>query len=245
MQLCAIIPAYRHYSELPRLIAALRAFCAAVIIVDDGNEGPVQEAIAALDAPDQGVEVLRRSPNAGKGAAMAAGFAHAIGCGFSHALQIDADGQHDIADLPKFIAASKAAPNALICGQAVYDESVPKARKIGRNITHFWVWVETCSFDIADSMCGYRLYPLSAVAAVLKGGPVGARMDFDTEIAVRLHWRGVPVVNVPTKVIYPQGNVSNFAMLADNARISLMHIRLLLQAPLRLAWKLIAHRQRA
>lgn len=242
MHLCAIIPAYRHYRELPRLIAALKPFCAGVIIVDDGNENPAREAIAALHAPEQNVEVLRQCPNAGKGAAMIAGFGHAIARGYSHALQIDADGQHDTADLPKFIAAARAAPRALICGQAIYDESVPKARKIGRNITHFWVWVETCSLDIADSMCGYRLYPLGEVAAVLKGGPVGARMDFDTEIAVRLHWRGVRVFNVPTKVIYPEGNVSNFAMLADNVRISFMHTRLVVQAPFRLAWKCIAHR---
>ncbi len=244
MKLCAIIPAYRHYLELPRLIAALKDACETVIIVDDGNESPAREAIAALHAPEQGVLAIRQSPNAGKGAAMMAGFRAAIDRGFTHALQIDADGQHDVADLPKFIAAMRAAPDAVICGQAIYDASVPKARKIGRNITHFWVWVETCSFDIADSMCGYRLYPLNEVAAVLKGGPVGARMDFDTEIAVRLHWRGARIINLPTRVIYPEGNVSNFAMLADNVRISLMHTRLVIQAPFRLIWKLIAHSKR-
>lgn len=239
MQLCAIIPAYRHYRELPRLVAALKPFCAGIIIVDDGNESPAREAIAACAEP--AVAVLRQDANSGKGAAMAAGFRAALAQGFTHALQIDADGQHDVADLPRFAAAMQAAPDAMICGQALYDESVPKARKIGRNITHFWVWVETCSFDIADSMCGYRLYPLADVAAVLRGGGVGARMDFDTEIAVRMHWRGVRVVNLPTKVIYPEGNVSNFAMLADNVRISLMHTRLVLQAPFRLLWKQIAH----
>jgi len=241
MKLCAIIPAYRHHRELPRLIAALRLHCDAVIIVDDGNESPAREAIAALHAPESGVDMLRQSPNAGKGAAMIAGFRAAIARGFTHALQIDADGQHDTADLPRFAAATRSAPGALICGQAVYDESVPKSRKLGRYITHFWVWVETCSFDIADSMCGFRLYPLREVAAVLRGGPIGARMDFDTEIAVRLHWRGVRVINLPTQVIYPPGNVSNFAMLADNVRISLMHTRLVLQAPFRLLWKLTAH----
>lgn len=241
MQLCAIIPAYRHYRELPRLIAALKPYCAGVIIVDDGNLSPAREAIAALHAPERGVEVLRQPENGGKGAAMVAGFKTAIAHGYSHALQIDADGQHDTADLPKFVAAMTAAPDAVICGQAIYDESVPKARKIGRYITHFWVWVETCSFDIADSMCGYRLYPLDRVAAVLNGGPIGARMDFDTEIAVRMHWRGARIVNLPTQVIYPEGNVSNFAMLADNVRISLMHTRLVVQAPFRLLWKLIAH----
>lgn len=241
MKLCAIIPAYRHYRELPRLIAALKPHFEHVIIVDDGNDSPAREAIARLNAPESGVEVLRQAENGGKGAAMVAGFKAAIAQGYSHALQIDADGQHDTADLPKFVAAARANPDAVICGQAIYDESVPKARKIGRYITHFWVWVETYSFDIADSMCGYRLYPLGHVAAVLKGGPIGARMDFDTEIAVRLHWRGARIVNLPTRVIYPEGNVSNFAMLADNVRISLMHTRLVVQAPFRLLWKLIAH----
>lgn len=241
MKLCAIIPAYRHYSELPRLVGALQPHCEGVFIVDDGNDAPAREAIAALHAPDHHVIVIRQAPNAGKGAAMVAGFRAAIAAGFTHALQIDADGQHDTADLPKFTAAMRAAPAAMICGQALYDESVPRARKIGRYITHFWVWVETCSFDIADSMCGYRLYPLAAVAAVLRGGGIGARMDFDTEIAVRLHWRGVRVINLPTRVIYPEGNVSNFAMLADNVRISLMHTRLVLQAPFRLVWKALAH----
>lgn len=244
MKLCAIIPAYRHYRELPRLISALKPHCAAVFIVDDGNESPAREAIASLHAPDEHVTVLRQQPNAGKGAAMIAGFRAAIAAGFTHALQIDADGQHDTEDLPRFVAAMHAAPDAMICGKAIYDESVPRARKIGRYITHFWVWVETFSFDIADSMCGYRLYPLTDVAAELRGAPIGARMDFDTEIAVRMHWRGVPVINVPTRVIYPDGNVSNFAMLADNVRISLMHTRLVIQAPFRLIWKLIAHSRR-
>lgn len=242
MRLCAVIPTYRHVKALPALTRALRAHVDTIFIVDDGNGADDAMAIRALHAPENGVEVLRRDVNGGKGAAMATGFRQAIAGGFSHALQIDADGQHDVADLPKFIAAARDKPAALICGQALYDESVPKARKIGRNITHFWVWVETLSFDIADSMCGYRIYPLAAVDRVLRSDQIGARMDFDTEIAVHMHWRSVHVVNMPTQVIYPPGNVSNFAMLADNVRISLMHTRLVLQAPFRLLWKAFAYR---
>ncbi|RZJ20338.1 MAG: glycosyltransferase family 2 protein, partial [Brevundimonas sp.] len=73
---------------------------------------------------------------------------------------------------------------------------------------------------------------------VIKGTRIGSRMDFDTEMAVHMHWRGVPVVNLPTQVIYPPDNVSNFEMLADNVRISKMHTRLALQAPFRLIRKL-------
>lgn len=242
MRLCAVIPSYRHVAALPSLTAALRSYCEAIIIVDDGNAEAERQAIAALHAPDAGVHVVRLDANAGKGGAMMAGFREAIAQGFTHALQIDADGQHDVADLPKFLSAARENPKALICGQAVYDESVPKSRKFGRYITHVWVWIETASLDIADSMCGYRLYPLAPVAAIIARENIGQRMDFDTEMAVHMHWRGVDVVNVPTKVIYPAGNVSNFAMLADNVRISLMHTRLVIQTPFRLLWKLIAYR---
>lgn len=242
MRTCALVPTYRHVAVLPALTRALRARVDAVLIIDDGNTEPERSAIAALHAPNDGIEVLRLDVNSGKGAAMIAGFRRAIECGFTHALQIDADGQHDIEDVPKFLAAVREAPDALICGQAQYDESVPKSRKIGRNITHFWVWVETFSFDIADSMCGFRAYPLARIAPVIRSTSVGSRMDFDTEIAVHLHWRGARIVNVPTRVIYPPGNLSNFDMLADNVRISLMHTRLALQAPFRVLWKLIAYR---
>lgn len=241
MRLCAVVPSYRHATALPALTEKLRAACETVFVIDDGNDQPVRGAIASLHAPDKGVEVLRLDQNGGKGAAMTHGFRAAIARGFDHALQIDADGQHDVADVEQFLAAARTNPQALICGQALYDESVPKSRKFGRYITHFWVWVETFSFDIADSMCGYRLYPLAPVARLIASTQIGARMDFDTEIAVRLHWRGVPVVNVPTRVIYPPENVSNFEMLGDNLRISWMHIRLVLQAPFRLLWKQIAH----
>lgn len=227
---------------MPRLIEALAAQCQTIFIVDDGNAPPERDAIAALHAPERSVEVIRQDVNGGKGAAMVAGFRAAIARGFSHALQIDADGQHDTADLPKFVTAMRANPKALICGQAMYDASVPSGRKFGRYITHFWVWVETASFDIADSMCGYRIYPLPPVREIIERSHVGSRMDFDTEIAVRLHWRRTPVVNVPTQVIYPEGNVSNFQMLADNVRISMMHTRLALQAPFRWILKLFIRR---
>lgn len=237
MRLCAVVPSYRHYLALPGLLTALRARCERVFLVDDGNEEPARSAIAAHHAPEDGVEVIRLPENGGKGAAVLTGLRAAIDQGFSHALQIDADGQHELADLDRFLAASIQAPSAMICGKAIYDESVPKARKLGRYITHVWVWIETMSFDIADSICGFRIYPLAALKSILLTARLGQRMDFDIEIAVRLHWRGVRIINLPTRVVYPMNNVSNFRMLRDNMLISWAHTRLALQAPFHLAWK--------
>jgi glycosyltransferase involved in cell wall biosynthesis len=235
---CAVIPAYNHYQRLGPVIAGLRALDLAVFIVDDGNVEPARSGLAAFDAPERGVTVIRRKVNGGKGAAVIDGFRRAAAEGFTHALQIDADGQHEPQQAARFLELGRANPTAVIAGAAVYDDSVPRARKFGRYITHFWVWVETASLDIQDSLCGFRLYPLNSALEVVDSENIGARMQFDTEILVQMHWRRVPVINVPVQVIYPPGNTSNFAMLADNVRISLMHLGLVLQTPVRLPLKL-------
>src|SRR5206468_913777 len=122
----------------------------------------------------------------------------------------------------------------------VDDESVPRGRLYGRYATHVWVWINTLSLDIRDSMCGFRVYPLASLVELLDDARIGWRMDFDTDVIVRLHWRGVPVVNQPTRVTYPRDGISHFRMGRDNLRISWMHARLfagmLLRAPM-LLWR--------
>lgn len=234
---CAVIPAYNHYLRLGPVIDGVRALGLDVFVIDDGNVEPTLSGLTAFHAPERGVTVIRRPVNGGKGAAVMDGFRAAAAAGYSHALQIDADGQHEPAQAARFIDLARANPTAVIAGQATYDETVPKARKFGRFITHFWVWIETCSLDIADSMCGFRMYPLDATLKTINAEHIGPRMQYDTEILVHLHWRRVPVINVPVQVVYPPDNTSNFRMLQDNVLISLMHLGLVLQMPLRMLIK--------
>ncbi len=233
---CALIPTRNHWRELPEIAATLAGNGLPVIIIDDGSDEAAAEAIAALNAPALGVEVVRRPVNGGKGAAVIDGFHLAHERGFTHAVQIDADGQHDLTRLGDLLAAARAHPEALISGAPIYDKSIPKGRKIGRWITHVWVFIETLSLRITDSMCGFRVYPLDATMALLAEKQIGRRMDFDTDIMVRLFWRGVPPVMVPVKVIYPPDNSSNFDLWRDNVRISWMHTRLFLTMLARLPW---------
>ncbi|HKR77284.1 MAG TPA: glycosyltransferase family 2 protein [Rhodanobacter sp.] len=237
---CALIPIYNHGGTIGRTVQALRAHGLPVLIVDDGSDDATREVLDALVRDTDDVQLLRLPHNQGKGRALDAGLRAAHAEGYTHALQIDADGQHDTTDAPRFIAEARRYPGALVCGAPVYDASVPRARLYGRYVTHVCVWLETLSLAIRDSMCGYRLYPLGAVCAELARKPPPARMDFDTEIAVRLVWRGMPVVNLPTRVIYPANGLSHFRMFRDNLRISAMHTRLLLgmlpRAP-RLLWR--------
>jgi len=223
---CAVVPTHDHYEVLGAIVDVLLGHRLPVIIVDDGSGEPAREVVARLHAPESDVEVIRLDRNLGKGAAVAVGLRRACERGFTHAVQVDADGQHDMTRLEDLLAASRARPEAIISGRAVYDASVPRARQYGRWVTHVWVWVETLSFRIADSMCGFRVYPLAATLAVLDSEPVGKGMDFDTGIMVRLFWRGVPVVQIPVAVVYPKGNTSNFRLYRDNWLVTRMHARL-------------------
>jgi glycosyltransferase involved in cell wall biosynthesis len=229
----AVIPTYRHVDRLGEIATELRRIGLPVLIVDDGNEPVIAARIQALHDPLGGIEVERRGQNGGKGAAVKTGLAGAQARGWTHALQCDADGQHDLGKAPELIRLARENPKAVICGVPVYDASIPKSRKIGRNITHFWVWVEIMGGEIKDSMCGFRVYPVAETNAVIGREIMGDRMDFDTEILVQLNWRGLRTVETQVKVTYPEGNVSNFEMWKDNVRISLMHTRLALQAPVR------------
>ncbi len=171
---------------------------------------------------------------------MMAGLREALRLGYSHALQIDADGQHDAADIPRFLALSAQHPGSVICGVPVYDAGVPRGRLYGRYATHVWVWINTLSFAIRDSMCGFRVYPLAPVVTLIDSVRIGKRMDFDVEILVRLSWRGMSIVNQPTQVRYPADGISHFDVWRDNLLISRMHATLfagmLLRLPL-LVWR--------
>lgn len=233
---CAVIPVYNHHSALPRIVAALQAQGLPVILVDDGSDAATQGVLKALAAPD--VEVLTQPENRGKGAAMLAGFARAGERGFSHALQVDADGQHDIADAAALLRLAAEHPHQLVSGAPQYDASVPKARFYGRYLTHGLVWFETLSFTLTDSMCGFRVYPLSETLALSKRVRIGARMDFDTDIMVRLYWAGTECLFLPTKVSYPEDGLSHFRMVKDNARMAWLHVRLGFGMLPRLPWLL-------
>ncbi len=223
---CVLVPTHDNHRTVRSVVERARVHLGDVLVVDDGSGA---EARGVLDAlVGEGVaRVHRRSANGGKGRAVKDGFRFAETLGFTHALQIDADGQHCIDDIPRFLDAARERPDALVLGSPVFDASAPRLRLKAREITRFFSRIEAGGRVIDDPMCGFRVYPLRSAMA---SGARGDAMDFDPEIAVRMAWMGVPVVNLPTRVRYisrEDGGVSHFRMFRDNALISWMHTRLL------------------
>jgi glycosyltransferase involved in cell wall biosynthesis len=231
---CAVIPVYNHERAVGRVLAAVRAAGLPCILVDDGSGPECAAELRRLVAVTPETALLALAPNRGKGEAVIAGFRAAAARGYTHALQIDADGQHALADIPRFVAEARAQPLALICGRPVFDASMPRMRRYGRYLTHVLVWLDTLSFSIPDSLCGFRIYPLAPVLRLLAEEHVGARMEFDVEILVRLYWRHLPLVWIPTRVTYPLDGVSHFRLLRDNVRMVALQTRLVLGMLLRL-----------
>lgn len=223
-----LVPAFDHAPQFSRFAPSLAATGIRVVVVDDGS-APDEAASLKKICAENNFTLLRHEKNRGKGCAFKTGFSFAREHGFSHVLQIDADGQHDANDISKFLEISKSTPHAIVAGFPIYDDSVPASRKFGRKITNFWCALETRSLKIRDAMCGFRVYPIARSAACTNATRA-ERMGFDVEIIVRAIWAGIPVVNVPTRVRYPENGRSHFHAFRDNVRLSLTHARLFLRS---------------
>ena len=232
-----IIPSFDTGAKVYETVAAARAQWCPVWVVVDGSRDGTAAGLQALAETDAGLRVFVLPHNQGKGAAVLHGLQVAKAAGFSHALTMDADGQHPAELIGAFMHAAQARPEAMILGRPVFDASAPLLRVRGRRISNGWTHLETLGAGVADSLYGFRVYPVAELIAVMRHQPWMRRFDFDTEAVVRLAWRGVKPINLDAPVKYltaEEGGVSHFRYGRDNLLLSWMHTRLMLEFVLRL-----------
>lgn len=240
---CLILPVYNHPHYLLRLAEHIQQYDCTIIFIDDGSHAECKAILQQIQNQYPETIVLQHQHNQGKGQAVMTGLDYAYQHGFSHALQLDVDGQHDWQDIDKFLKSAQQHPQAMIIGNPIYADDVPKSRLYGRYATHIWVWINSLSFAIKDSMCGFRVYPVPASWRIMQKYTLRKRMGFDSEILVYLRWQGIDFINIPTKVIYPEDGISHFRLWEDNVELSKMHAQLFFGMLWRLPyllWKKIA-----
>lgn len=239
MNPCLLIPIFDHGDTIRGVLASLSGCGLPCLVVDDGSDARTRAVLDAAEKEWAWVEVHHRDRNGGRGAALQTGYRLAAQRGYSHAIQLDADGQHDARDVPRFVDAIRADPDALVLGEPIFDESVPRGRLYGRQLSRVMVWLATLSFDVTDPLCGFRAIPLRAAVELIDRVELGDRMEFDPNLIIHLHWSGTPVRNVPTHVVYDPDGLSHFAMVEDNVRLSGVYARALFgaiaRAPARVA----------
>jgi len=147
--------------------------------------------------------------------------------------EIDADGQHDLTDLEALIELAAQHPTAIVSGLPVFGEDAPRSRVHGRKVTTAMIAIETLGGGIKDGLCGYRVYPVAALQALQDHFHIAPRMGFDTDVLVKARWLNMPVLFVPTAIVYPAEGRSHFHYLHDNLRLIRLHLGLLAGALLR------------
>ena len=241
-----LVPSYNSGVLLEKTVREILAYWHPVWVIIDGSTDHSDTLLEPLltEFPDA-LTVIRLPLNVGKGAAILQGIELAQKQGFTHVLTMDADQQHAPESIAHFMQQSLDHPEALLLGEPIFDASAPQLRVQGRKISNAFAHFETLGWGIHDSLFGMRVYPLSALIRVMHGTRWARRFDFEPEIAVRMAWLGIPVMNIATPVRYiakSDGGISQFRYFRDNALLTWMHIRLLLGFFLHLP-QLIARRR--
>jgi glycosyltransferase involved in cell wall biosynthesis len=231
---CIVIPSYNSGCLLESTLRAVLSLGVNVVLVTDGStDGSDLFLETSRLNSNPLLQVIRFPENRGKGAAAIAGMHAAEAHGFTHAVFFDSDGQHAVGDIPEMVRISTAHPRSMILGTPIFGADAPRERVYARRVANWFTNLSARGTFIADSLFGFRVYPIQDALATLKDTTRGRAYDFETEVAVRLTWRGVRAINFSTRVTYPEsdkGGVSHFHYVRDNLLLVRTHAGLLLDA---------------
>lgn len=224
-----LIPSYNAGDAILRTVIEARKYWNPVWVVDDGSTDNSMLHLKKMEKEDEGLTIIDRIINQGKGGAIYTGLIEAKKKGYTHVLTMDADEQHPPKMIPEFMQRSLGNPDHMILGYPIFDTDAPKLRVYGRRISNFLTIIETHG-KIVDSLFGFRVYPVNDLKRIMDLYDSMRGFDFDPEVAVRLTWAGIKAINLPAPVRYlasEEGGISHFHYIRDNILLTKMHIRLL------------------
>ena len=232
----AVIPAYNEAAEIGKVVSAVRAHRLPVVVVDDGStDGTAAAAEAA------GAAVLGIGRNLGKGAALQTGFRWALEEGAEAILTLDADGQHDPAEIPQFLGAYAQGDHDLIIGARNFDD-MPWTRYT-MNVLGRWTFSWIMGQPMPDNQSGYRLLSRRLAASCLQSQEGG--YEFEVDMIVRCIEQGYTLGWVPIRTIYNRhpSHINHVRHVVQYVRLLWQVRRRLKDAPRAPAGKLAAARR--
>ena len=216
-QVWAVIPALNAESSIGEVIDRTKEYVPRVIVVNDGSTDSTAEVSIS-----RGVEFISIPVNRGKGYALRRGFSHALNRGCRAILTLDADGQHDPGDIPKFLQAHERDADAILIGSRMAQaEHFPRQRYYSNRAAVFFISQALRGQYLEDTQCGYRLYPAKAIETIRL---TTRHFQTETEVLLRAARRGIRLSSVPVRNIYWNGNAprSHFRPVVDTFYICLV-----------------------
>jgi glycosyltransferase involved in cell wall biosynthesis len=203
-----VIPAF---NEVETITTVVTAACSQaperVVVVDDGSADGTAALVCGLIASARcpcPLELIRHRTNQGKGFALASGIARALAAGARRIITLDADGQHDGADLPRLEHVAELDPAAVVIAARTRDrERAPPLRRFANGVADFWIsWA--CGQRIEDTQSGFRLYPADLLARLAARPRRGQGFAFETLLLINGVHLGARVRSVPITTRYDQ-----------------------------------------
>ena len=188
----ALIPAYQEGPRIGAVVERARAHLP-VVVIDDGSSDDT-----AARAETAGATVVHQLPNAGKGAALRAGFRYALDGGYAAAVTLDADGQHDPDEIPAFLDVFRERRPELVIGKRAFGE-MPPVRRLSNTLGGLTLSA-ALGRNVPDNQSGYRLIGRVLLRAMLESDESG--FEFEVEMIARCIALGLPLTDVPIRTIY-------------------------------------------
>jgi hypothetical protein len=219
-EVCAVIAAFNAEDTIGEVVRGTKPYLGTVLVADDGSIDGTGEAARVA-----GAEVISLLRNRGKGNALRTLFAEAKRRGFEAAVALDADGQHDPADIPAFLAVHREHPEDIVTGSRMGEaDKIPLHRYNSMQVARFFISLAANQF-VEDTQCGYRLYPLSVMETIALRKE---RYVTETEILVKAGDSGRMIRSIPIRAVYSPGQRTHFRSVPDVAAISVYVISYLM-----------------
>jgi glycosyltransferase involved in cell wall biosynthesis len=218
MRIAVVIPAFNEAATVAEVAEDALRYAQTVIVVDDGSEDHTAEQLANLP-----VTLISNDANLGKAASLARGFAAALQQSIDVVITLDADGQHQPADIPRLLEAATAYPGDIIIATRVDGrERMPRLRRFGNRQADFWIaWA--AGYPMRDTQCGYRLYPAALLEQLVVRGGRRNSFVFESEVLIEAAGMGCYARCIPIETIYGRSpRASHYRAAADTMRIVLM-----------------------
>jgi glycosyltransferase involved in cell wall biosynthesis len=206
---CVIVPAYREGGRIGEVVRGILKHAAHVVVVDDGSPDNT-----AGEAEKAGATVLRHGVNRGKGIALNTGFDYARKNGFEFVITLDADGQHDPEEIPRFVETYRRTGTPVLIGNRMdRADAMPLVRRwTNRYMSR--LLSRRMGQRVPDTQVGYRLYRCDVIPQVPEES---GRFAAESEILLLLAEKGIAIGAVPIQVIY-RGEKSKINPIRDTLR---------------------------
>jgi len=213
-----VIPAFNEAATIHDIVTRSLAISGNVYVIDDGSIDETSEIVRKTKA-----HLLVNTGNQGKAASMWRGMLAAVEHGADMIITLDADGQHNPEDIPRFIDAAKKQPGKIVIGSRMSEKSAfPKQRYYANATANFWIsWA--AGYEIEDSQSGFRLYPAALIKKLKLRHDKSRSFVFESEVLIEGARLGFSSVFIPIPALYQENaRASHFRSVLDIVRISFM-----------------------